>query len=226
VSCFVPPRCLLYYITDRTAFAEDEPTRQTRLFEKIAEAARAGIDYIQLREKNLSTRELESLAREAVGIVREVKAENPEIRTALLVNSRTDAALAVGADGVHLRSNDVSPQEVNQVWSYGADTHARECNPIIGISCHSPTEVAQAATDGASFAVFAPVFEKKDSPNMEPAGLVQLREACQFKIPVLALGGVTLANVHSCIEAGAAGIAAIRLFQQNDIGETVEKLRG
>ena len=63
--------CLLYYITDRTAFASDEPTRCRRLLEKVKEAARAGVDYIQLRERNLSTRELECLAREAVHIVRE-----------------------------------------------------------------------------------------------------------------------------------------------------------
>ena len=62
----MPKRCLLYYITDRTAFAADEPTRHHRLLDKISEAARAGVDYIQLRENDLTTRELESLAREAV----------------------------------------------------------------------------------------------------------------------------------------------------------------
>src|ERR1700739_2972841 len=95
--------CLLYYITDRTAFATDEPTRRRRLLEKISEAARAGVDYIQLREKDLPTRELESLAREAVHAVRNVTklaTGNRQLRTALLINSRTDIALAVQADGV------------------------------------------------------------------------------------------------------------------------------
>src|ERR1700726_4132726 len=108
-------RCLLYYITDRSQFRGDEHARRHALLAKVAEAARAGVDYIQLREKDLSTRELESLAREVVSIVHEssqLRAENRELRTALLINSRTDVALAVQADGVHLRSNDVRPQEV------------------------------------------------------------------------------------------------------------------
>jgi thiamine-phosphate pyrophosphorylase len=85
--------------------------------------------------------------------------------------------------------------------------------------------VKQAEAGGATLAVFAPVFEKKDVPNAQLAGLAQLREACKVKIPILALGGVTLENAKSCLEAGAAGIAAIRLFQENNIAETVANLR-
>src|SRR5579864_9291035 len=96
--------CLFYYITDRSAFGSNEGTRRQRLLEKITEAARAGVDYIQLREKDLPTRDLESLAREAVDAILKVRPDNRELRTALLINSRTDVALAVGADGVHLRS--------------------------------------------------------------------------------------------------------------------------
>jgi thiamine-phosphate pyrophosphorylase len=225
----MPPRCLLYYITDRTAFAADEPTRRRRLLEKISEAARAGIDYIQLREKDLSTRDLESLAREAVIAIREAQKLATDLQplaTALLINSRIDVALAVDADGVHLRSTDVSPQEARAVWTKcGASAPARATSsrdPIIAISCHSPAEIAQAAASAATFAVFAPVFEKKDA---SPAGLTLLREACQKDIPLLALGGVTLANAQSCLEAGAAGIAAIRLFQENNIADVVQRLR-
>ncbi|MGB8322200.1 MAG: thiamine phosphate synthase, partial [Candidatus Acidiferrum sp.] len=76
--------------------------------------------------------------------------------------------------------------------------------------------------NGAAFAVFAPVFEKKNAPA---AGLTLLHEACQARIPVLALGGITLDNAHSCLAAGAAGVAAIRLFQENDIAEIMERLR-
>jgi len=225
----MPGHSLLYYITDRTAFAPDEPTRRHRLLEKIAEAVRAGIDYIQLREKDLSSRELELLAREAVAVLSELRTDNRELRTALLINSRTDVALAAGADGVHLRSEDISPREVRDVWEKcGAGAPARESSPrepLIGVSCHSPDEVAQAADKRATFAVFAPVFEKKDTPNRQPAGLTQLRKACRANIPVLALGGVTLQNAHSCLEAGAAGIAAIRLFQENNLSEIVERIR-
>lgn len=83
-----------------------------------------------------------------------------------------------------------------------------------------------AASASADFAIFAPVFGKKDSPATNAAGLDQLREACRQKIPVLALGGVTLENAAACIESGAAGIAAIRLFQESDIVEVVRQLRG
>src|SRR5690348_14692129 len=115
--------CFLCYITDRTAFAADEPTRRRRLLEKIAEAASAGVDYIQLREKDLTTRELESLAREAIAVVRESRKPT----AALLINSCTDVVLAVGADGVHLRSDDVSPQNVSDIWKkFGAGAPGRE----------------------------------------------------------------------------------------------------
>lgn len=240
----MPGRCILYYITDRTAFAPDEPTRRSLLLEKIAEAAQANVDYIQLREKDLSSRKLESLAAEAMRIIVKLRADNRELRTSLLINSRADIALAVQADGVHLRSDDVSPQEVREIWqkSYAGtsalgrpaarstaavhdETRTLGEEPIIGISCHTPQEVAAAQTSGATFAVFAPVFEKKDAPGTPPTGLSELREACGTDIPVLALGGITLANARSCLEAGAAGIAAIRLFQENNVAEILNSLR-
>ncbi len=97
---------------------------------------------------------------------------------------------------------------------------------VIGVSCHSPEEVGRAESGGADFAVFGPVFEKQGMPDLPPAGLEALHRACQYKMPVLALGGVTLENARACLEAGAAGIAGIRLFQANDIQKVVEALRG
>ncbi|HLZ40174.1 MAG TPA: thiamine phosphate synthase [Candidatus Sulfotelmatobacter sp.] len=221
--------CLLYYITDRTAFPGDELARRRRLLEKISEAARAGVDYIQLREKDLPARELEALARQAAALIAQRRTESRETRTRLLINSRTDVALAVGADGVQLRSEDVSPQEVRSIWKEcGAGVPTRAAprkDPLVAVSCHTPAEVAQAAANAANFAVFAPVCEKKDAPGARPAGLALLKQACQEKIPVLALGGITIANARSCLEAGAAGIAAIRLFQENDVAEVVRRLR-
>lgn len=223
--------CILYYITDRTAFAADERTRRGRLLDKIAEAASAGIDYIQLREKDLCTLDLESLAREAMRIILKLRNEKREQRTALLINSRTDVALAAEADGVHLPANDISPKDVRTAWheACGAGAPAREISPrspLISISCHSPQEVAQAAVDSATVVLFAPIFEKKDAPGTTPAGLENLSQACRSKIPVLALGGITLQNAESCRHAGAAGIAAIRLFQENNIAAIVRTLRG
>src|SRR5690348_5019682 len=171
--------CLLYYITDRTAFPGDELARRRRLLEKISEAARAGVDYIQLREKDLPARELKALAREAVARIESLRTESREGRTRLLINSRTDIALAVGADGVHLRCDDVSPLEVRSIWKEcGAGVPAGALSlrvPLVAFSCHSPAEVAQAA-NAADFAVFAPVFEKKDAPSAHPAGLALLTQ--------------------------------------------------
>jgi thiamine-phosphate pyrophosphorylase len=219
----LPIHRLLYYITDRTAFAPDEPTRRKRLLEKIAEAARAGIDYIQLREKDLATRALESLAREAIVLLKDLQVQHPQLITKLLINSRTDVALASRADGVHLRSEDISPIDLRKILE---DTALPDRQvPIIGVSCHSPAEVMKAEADRATFAVFAPVFGKKDAPASRPVGLHQLCEACRAKIPVLALGGITLENAQSCLEAGAAGIGAIRLFQENDVAKIVGEVR-
>jgi thiamine-phosphate pyrophosphorylase len=218
-------RCLLCYITDRTQFPGDETARRRAVLAKIAEAAHANVHYIQLREKDLSTRELEQLAREAAHILQELRTGNRELRTRLLINSRTDIAIAVGADGVHLRSDDISAGEVRHVWaSCGAGALARE-KPQIAVSCHSRADMERAQSHGADLALFAPVFEKKDRPSTEPAGLAALREACRAKIPVLALGGVTLNNAASCLRAGASGIAAIRLFQENKIEDIVGALR-
>jgi thiamine-phosphate pyrophosphorylase len=212
---------LLYYITDRRQFPGDEQERRRAVLAKIGEAARAGVDFIQLREKDLSARDLEGLSRDAIAALQELRAENRELRTALLVNSRTDVALATGADGVHLRSDDIEFPAARSIWA-SAVPHA---TPKLGVSCHTRDEVFHAAKAGADFAVFAPIFEKREAPHSTPAGLNALREACRATIPVFALGGVTLANAAACLEAGAAGIAGIRLFQQNRIDEVVRALR-
>ncbi|HWY58467.1 MAG TPA: thiamine phosphate synthase [Terriglobales bacterium] len=207
---------LLVYITDRTQFAGDETARRRALLAKIAEATRSGVDVIQLREKDLSTRELEALTRSALRVIRENSGQSA---SRLLVNSRSDIGIACEADGVHLRSDDISPSEARRIWP-----HARR-SFLVSVSCHSATDVARAADEGADFAVFAPVFEKKDQPQISAAGLDGLCEACRQKIPVLALGGITFNNAHACTAVGAAGIAAIRLFQENDIADVVRRLR-
>ncbi len=221
----MPENCLLYYITDRTAFPGDERARRTRLLNKIAEAASAGVNYIQLREKDLPIRELESLACEAIAAINEASklpTSHWPLTTSLLINSRTDVALAAAAAGVHLPAQDVSPKDVRAVWKHSPAIR----DPLISISCHSSEEVVQAAANGANLALFAPIFEKKDAPGTIPTGLDALHQACRGKIPVLALGGISLQNAESCLRAGAAGIAAIRLFQENDIAAIVRSLRG
>jgi len=221
-------RCLLYYITDRSQFRGDEHARRCALLAKIAEAASVGVDYIQLREKDLSAKGLEMLAREALTAVRDstpLPTENRELRTRLLMNSRTDVALAAGADGVHLRSDDIAPHEVRHVLEASAHRPLATGHFLVAASCHTAADVFRSESENADFATFAPVFGKRSTPGTPPAGLAALREACRAKIPVLALGGVTIENAASCLEAGAAGIAAIRLFQENKIEDVVRALR-
>lgn len=207
---------LLCYVTDRSQFRGDEASRRKRLLEKIGEAVECGVDMIQLREKDLSARDLELLASEVMPLVR----KNPGCK--LLINSRVDVAIATGADGVHLRSDDIAPPEVRAAWKHSNGERARL---LIGVSCHSPQEVAVAMAGQADFAVFGPIFGKKGAPGVSPSGLDALHQACQHRIPVLALGGITLETAERCFEVGAAGIAGIRLFQENDICPVVEKLR-
>ncbi|OAI56914.1 hypothetical protein AYO50_00340 [Acidobacteria bacterium SCGC AG-212-P17] len=207
----------LYYITDRRQFAGDCHEQEQRLLAKIAECAAAGVEYIQLREKDLEARALEDLARRAMAAI-------GGSRTKLLINARTDVALACGAHGMHLPANDLPASEVRTIFA-----RAGKSEPLIVVSTHSASEVASAEAHGASFAVFGPVFEKNGSAN--PEGLEKLRQIChrteaaQPPMPVWAVGGITLENAQQCAEAGAAGIAAIRLFQQNDVDAVVKKLR-
>src|ERR1700761_1398918 len=118
---------LLYYITDRKQFAGTDPEQRAALLRRIGQAARASVDYIQLREKDLMPRALEGLALETVKVVRE-----NSLRTRLLINGRTDIALACDADGVHLPGGELAASEVRTLWMKSADRP-----PIIAVSAHS-----------------------------------------------------------------------------------------
>lgn len=150
-----------------------------------------GASLVQIRAKQLTARELMRLGEEAVRMGGK----------RVLVNTRTDIALACGAGGVHLPSNSPSPRGIVPRGF------------LIGTSCHNVDELRTAEAEGADFAVYGPVFE---SPEKSPAmGLDRLREAVRsVRLPVYALGGVTEENAESCIEAGAYGIAGIRLFAE------------
>jgi thiamine-phosphate pyrophosphorylase len=212
---------LLYYITDRMQLSSHASDLRSALLEKVKDAADHEVDYIQLREKDLPTRELERLASDAVRIVRESNAR-PTRRssTRLLINSRVDVALSTSADGVHLRSDDISSADARSIASAAGSTSFS-----IARSCHTLNDVRDAQQNNADFIVFGPIFEKNAGPLSAPIGLTALAEAARSRIPVLALGGITLQNAYDCVRAGAAGIAAIRLFQGNPISEVVSRLR-
>jgi len=208
---------LLYYITDRSQFPGNAKEQENQLLAKIAECAAAGVDYIQLREKDLGTRALEELAGKAMAVLSGAP-------TGLLINSRTDVALACGAKGVHLPANDLPASEARAIFDRAGAARA-----VIGVSTHSLVEVASAESHGADFAVFGPVFGKGGATI--PEGIEALRQVCHRAhaasppMPVFALGGITGENAQQCIEAGAAGIAGIRLFQENAVNRIVRRLK-
>jgi thiamine-phosphate pyrophosphorylase len=219
---------ILCYVTDRKALGRtlaaspgDSISKITTtdptyaLLETIQRAAAAGIHWIQIREKDLETSKLTELVRLAAAGARETG-------TRILVNDRLDIALAAGAAGVHLGETALLVETVAD-WRRSAG-HAEF---RIGASCHS-TEAARAAEGaGADYIFFGPVFATPSKSAFgAPQGIERLGEACRaVRIPVLAIGGVTVENAHSCLAAGAAGVAAIRLFQEiEDVSAVVKRL--
>jgi len=195
------------------------------LLEHILAAANAGVDAIQLREKDLGARELVELGRRVAEIVHRANSSaGPRVRTRLLINSRVDAAIASGADGVHLRSDDMSAADARLVF-----VEVGVSKPVIGVSCHTIRDVSLAEGNGADFAVYGPVFGKGN--EVPSPGLPGLEAACRKRkagepaMPVLALGGVSPAALAGCLKAGAAGVAGIRLFQNGNPAETISRLR-
>jgi thiamine-phosphate pyrophosphorylase len=179
------------------------PTRA--LLEAIRNAAAAGVDWIQIREKDLEARPLAALVRHAMDGTRGTGAR-------ILVNDRLDVALAAGAAGVHLGELSL-PVETVTDWRRSASRTEFQ----IGVSCHSIEAARAAERRGADYIFFGPVFSTPSKAAFgPPQGIERLHEVCAaVQIPVLAIGGVDLANAASCLEAGAAGLAAIRLFQES-----------
>jgi thiamine-phosphate pyrophosphorylase len=178
--------------------------------EHVRRWSHEGVDYVQLREKPMATGELVKLAAAMLAVLREHGS------TKLLVNGRPDVAVASGADGVHLTAleGELTVAQVREVFrAAGAG------RPVISVSCHMVEEVRRAVADGVDLILFGPVFEKRVEGEMvgEGVGLDLLQEACEAAdgasgVPVLALGGVTWPRAELCIEAGASGVAGIRLF--------------
>ena len=165
----------------------------TDSIEVAARASREGVDLIQIRAKELSGRALTELLKSAVTVVGHK----------VLVNTRTDVALACAAGGVHLPAHSIAPSTIRAITPPGF---------LIGVSCHTIEELQTAEREGADFAVFGPVFASL-TKALTPIGLDAFRTAAQsVRLPVYALGGVTAENAELCIAAGAAGVAGISLF--------------
>jgi thiamine-phosphate pyrophosphorylase len=209
---------ILCYVTDRRALANRHDSSADQLAplqQKIRDAIAAGVDWIQIREKDLPARPLLELAQFAVHAAR-------GSRTRILVNDRLDVAVASGAGGLHLGESSFAAQAV---VSWRGQSASRDFQ--IGVSCHSSAAVQQAEASGADYVFFGPVFATPSKAAYgAPQGIARLRQVCgAARIPVIAIGGINPESASQCIDAGAAGVAAIRFFQDHaDMGALVKQL--
>jgi thiamine-phosphate pyrophosphorylase len=180
----------LYVVTDR------QQTAGRPLEEVVAAVARGGAGAIQLREKDLSARELYALGARLQTVL-------APYNVPLLINDRLDVALALNAAGVHLAGHSLSPAQARRVLGP---------EKLIGVSTHSVDDACQAMAEGADFIVFGPVYETPSKLAYgPPQGLQRLTTVQrQITIPVLAIGGIDLSNLSQVLQAGAHGIAVIR----------------
>ena len=203
-TAFPARRPVYYYVTDR------HQLRPQNFRSRIRRLIDWGIDFIQLREKDLGDQELFLLTREVVALARTTSCR-------VLVNGRADVALAAGAQGVHLPSGGLRADDLRPWLPDGF---------LVGVSVHSESEAVRAWTSGADYVLAGPVFATPSKTGMgPPLGLVGFSEICRsIPLPVLGLGGIDAGTVKAVLDAGAAGVAAIRLFQESS-GADLERRR-
>ena len=174
----------------------------------VAALAGAGLDWVQVRERDLAGRALLELTRDVVAATRATA-------TRVIVNGRPDVAAVAGAQGVQLPEGGLPVAAVRRAFP----------SLLIGASCHSADGIARAAAAGADFALLGPVFE---TPGKEERalGVEGLRSACQAAtIPLLAIGGIDGSSAAAAWQAGARGVAAIRHFLESAPEDAVRALR-
>lgn len=186
----------LYLITDRNQ------TGSLRLIDVVEDALKGGGRGVQLREKDLSSRELYELAYDLRKLTAKYDAT-------LIINDRVDIALAVEADGVHLGLNSLPIHRVRKLIGTGK---------LIGLSCHNQVNAIMAQENGADFITFGPVYYTPSKANYgKPVGVEKLETVSHLlDIPVFALGGIKKANIHEVIAAGASGISLVSAIIAND----------
>jgi thiamine-phosphate diphosphorylase len=215
----VPDTPIVCYVTNRRSLGAGRAVAGVR--GSIEAAIEAGVDWLQIREKDLPARELLALVQgtlQAAANLSQVKENHwgegaiAGSATQVIVNDRLDVALAAGAAGAHLGRESLRVQDV-------ADWCSRGNAPpdlLIGVSCHTLEEAREAEVAGASYIFFGPIFDTPSKRSFgTPQGTERLAEvSASLRIPVIAIGGVDEDNARRCLSAGAAGIAAIRMFQK------------
>lgn len=199
-------RPIVCYVTNGQHFPSQR--RYHLVLERTRSAIDAGVDWVQIREKGLSATPLLALARNAVAIAR-----SSAHGSGIHINDRLDITVACRAEGVHLGGESLPVDAVIR-WR-----QVRKGVPDfqIGVSCHSIEDVKHAESVGANYIFFGPVFETPSKRIFgAPQGIARLADVCRnVNIPVLAIGGISEENAPECVAAGAAGVAAIRLFEES-----------
>lgn len=194
----------LLLVTDRSL------VRERSLESALRESVDAGVQAIQLRERDLSTRELLSLAGQ-------IHAMTKSRGIPLIINDRVDLVQALDLDGVHLRASSLPVSVARRVLGP---------RRLIGVSTHSVKEVQQAGDDGADYVILGPIFETPSKREFgAPLGLAALADACRrSSVPVFAIGGMTSKRIAAARDAGASGVAMIGgILGREDVGTaTVE----
>lgn len=195
----------VYLVTDR------HQAQGRDLAEVLCQALKGGLRVVQLREKDLTTREVYHLAEKLLAVTRAAGA-------ALFINDRVDVAMALSADGVHLTRRSLPPREARDLLGPGR---------LIGVSCHSLADVREAEEGGADFVVLGPIF---DTPSKAPFGppltTTVVRQArAATSLPILGIGGIDRARVSEVLAAGADGVAVISaVMAAPDPGAAVAEL--
>ena len=208
------PKPILYLITRGATTEATRPDSEEfqNTLRQASAAVTAGIQLIQIREKQLTAQVLFELTAAVVTIVRGSS-------TRVLINDRADIAASAGADGVHLTTRSLTPDVIRK--TFGAKF-------LIGASTHSLIEAQDAWRQGADFAVFGPIFPSPSKVKYgPPLGLGKLSEAARelASFPLIALGGISIENVNECLLARAKGVAGITLFSEpNSLATTVETI--
>ncbi len=180
----------LYLITNRQSFSTT-----AEFVKSVGEALDAGVKAVQLREKDLPTRELLDMSYE----FRELTAR---FGAKLFINDRLDIALSVDADGIHLGQSGIPVREIRRVAGNGL---------MIGCSAHSVKEAMEAEKDGADFITFGPLFPTPSKLKYGgPVGLDSLRKVKnKVGLPIFGIGGIKSENIEDVINSGASGVALI-----------------
>jgi thiamine-phosphate pyrophosphorylase len=213
---------IVCYVTDRKSVNSPScDAGSGKILENIRTALDAGVDWIQIREKDLPARELFELVRQGVQMARS-RGRKTARPARIIVNDRLDVAIASGAHAVHLGQTSVTASDVVR-WCRAGNAPA---DFAIGVSCHSLEEARNAGNAKVDYIFFGPIFETPSKKEFgAPQGIQSLAEVCRAlpRLDVIAIGGVDVENAESCIRAGASGIAAIRMFQEPGDANTVRE---